>query len=217
MTASILVVDDDRWARLAVTQALEAEPSFAVKDAVGTGEEAVAAYEQGRPPDVTLMDINLGDGMNGVDATAEIVNRHPDAKIVLLTTVAPGPGIARALDAGALASVSKSASDGVLVEAVKKALQGDIESLHSTLAEDIVVSGDALPSTELPPPHLTNAEIAVLQLICQGLPYEKIAESLHIEVTTLKTHASHLRAKLHARSSAELIVRALQFKFYNPS
>jgi CheY-like chemotaxis protein len=98
--ASVLVVDDDSWTTRAVTTVLRDAGEFRVLEPAHSGEEAVEAFTTA-PPDLVLMDVNMPPGMSGVDATAAIIEHDPDARVVLLTTVAPGPGLARGLEAGA--------------------------------------------------------------------------------------------------------------------
>jgi DNA-binding NarL/FixJ family response regulator len=216
MTSSVLIVDDDRWVRRAVCGTLAEDPSLEVLEPVGTGEDAVDAFSTNPIPDLVLMDINLGPRMSGVDATARIMLTHPTAKILLLTTVAPGPGIARALDAGALAAVSKSAPEEIVLDAIHKILEGDTDTLHGALASDIVISDGIPPTPKKTAPDLTPRELEVLKYICAGYTYDSIACKMILDLSTVKTHAAHLRKKLGARTSAQLIVRALQYKFYGP-
>ncbi|MCI2266674.1 response regulator [Sediminivirga luteola] len=215
-TVSVLVVDDDKWAARAVAAALSDDDGLTVAGICHSGDDAVAVYEE-RRPDVVLMDVNMAPGMNGVDATAAIMRLNAEARVVLLTTVSPGPGIARALEAGALAAVNKSTADDVLVGVVTRAARGESPGLLASLAADIAVSGDPLPDAPALAPSLTSQELAVLHLICQGKDYSEIARDLILGVNTVKTHTRSLRDKLHASSLAQLVVRALQYKFYTPA
>ena len=156
--ASVLIVDDDRWTTRAIAAALSDDGTLTVLDPRHSGEDAVEAFIRFRP-DLVLMDVNMPPGMSGVDATAQIIEVEPSARIVLLTTVSPGPGIARALEAGALAAVNKTASDAELVGVVKAALGGDSPALLRSLAADIVLSGDPLPEAPEAAPVLTDKEL----------------------------------------------------------
>lgn len=149
LPTSVLVVDDDSWTTRAVTAVLRDADEFRVLDPVHSGEDAVAVYAA-RRPDVVLMDVNMPRGMGGVDATTAIMDMDPEALVVLLTTVSPGPGIARGLEAGALAVVNKTASDEELVSVVRAASRGDSPGLLKSLAEDIVISGDSIPDAPFP-------------------------------------------------------------------
>lgn len=212
---SVLIVDDDRWTTRAVAAALADAGEFDVLAPANSGEDGVRAYTA-HHPDLVLMDVNMPPGISGVDATRAIVRSDPDATVVLLTTVSPGPGISRALEAGAMAVVNKTASDEVLVSVVRTALQGESPSLLKALAADIVISGDLIPDAPSQAPVLTEKELSLLTLICEGLEYADIADQMHLSISTVKTHAQNLRAKLDAGNLAQLVVRALQYKFYSP-
>lgn len=209
----VLVVDDDRWTTKAIELALEAD-DLSVLPPVHTGAEAVAAYRE-HTPDVVLMDINMPGGVDGIEATGRICANDPDAVVVILTTMSPGPGIARALEAGAIAAVMKSASEDLLRSTVRHAAQGDDPAMLKGLARDIVISGDELPEVEVPIPRLSEREREVLTLICCGLGYEEIAQRQGVSAWTVRTHAKHLREKRYAENLAQLVVRALQFHFYS--
>ncbi|GAA1813492.1 response regulator transcription factor [Brevibacterium celere] len=213
--ASVLIVDDDRWTTRAIAAALSDDGTLTVLDPRHSGEDAVEAFIRFRP-DLVLMDVNMPPGMSGVDATAQIIDVEPSARIVLLTTVSPGPGIARALEAGALAAVNKTASDAELVGVVKAALGGDSPALLRSLAADIVLSGDPLPEAPEAAPVLTDKELILLRQLCAGMDYGEIAEAQFVSLHTVKSHARNLRIKLGAKNLAQVVVRAIQFKFYSP-
>ena len=209
---TVLVVDDDRWTTQAIALALGSDARVQVVDTVHSGTEAVSAY-RATPADVVLMDLNMPPGMSGIEATQQILQYDPQARVLILTTVSPGPGIARALEVGAIAAVQKTASEHTLRDAVRIAARGDDPSLLKRLAADISVSGDVLPETPATPPRLTESELAILRLICEGLSYEEIAEARGITVWTARSYAKTLREKLYATNLAQLVVRALQFRF----
>ncbi|GAA3847940.1 response regulator transcription factor [Brevibacterium ammoniilyticum] len=213
--ASVLIVDDDRWTTRAVAAALRESGSFDVLDPQHSGEDGVEAFARLRPS-LVLMDVNMPPGMSGVDATKEIIALEPKATIVLLTTVSPGPGLARALEAGAMAAVNKSASDAELVRVAEAALDGDSPVLLRSLAEDILISGDTVPDVPSQAPALTEMEHTVLIEVCEGRDYSEIAERHFITMHTVKSHARNLRIKLGAKNLAQVVVRAIQYKFYSP-
>ncbi|MCT1448373.1 response regulator transcription factor [Brevibacterium casei] len=213
--ASVLIVDDDRWTTRAVAAALRESGSFDVLDPQHSGEAGVEAFARLRPS-LVLMDVNMPPGMSGVDATKEIIALEPNATIVLLTTVSPGPGLARALEAGAMAAVNKSASDAELLRVAEAALDGDSPVLLRSLAEDILISGDTVPDVPSQAPALTEMEHTVLIEVCEGRDYSEIAERHFITMHTVKSHARNLRIKLGAKNLAQVVVRAIQYKFYSP-
>ena len=213
--ASVLIVDDDRWTTRAVAAALRESGSFDVLDPQHSGEDGVEAFARLRPS-LVLMDVNMPPGMSGVDATKEIIALEPKATIVLLTTVSPGPGLARALEAGAMAAVNKSASDAELIRVAEAALDGDSPVLLRSLADDILISGDTVADVSSQAPVLTEMEHTVLIEVCEGRDYSEIAERHFITMHTVKSHARNLRIKLGAKNLAQVVVRAIQYKFYSP-
>lgn len=211
---SVLIVDDDRWTTRAISYALVAEPDLALLPAAHSGHHAVELYRRFRP-DVVLMDIHMPPGMSGIDATQAIKTLDPDAVVVVLSTISPGPGIARALEAGAVAAVNKTASEATLRVTVRRAARGEDPAMLRFLARDIMVSGESLPGVPGPSPQLSDRELDVLTLICRGRGYEEIAQIHDISVWTVKTHTRRLREKLHAENLAQLVVRSLQYRFYS--
>ncbi|NMA78052.1 MAG: response regulator transcription factor [Actinomycetales bacterium] len=211
---SVLIVDDDRWTTRAISLALSADPDLAPLAPVHSGDDAVAEYTRHRP-DVVLMDLNMPHGIGGIEAIVEIRALHEDARVLVLTTISPGPGIARALEAGASAALNKTAADSALRAAVKAVAKGESPGLLRGLAQNIVVSGERLPDAPARSPALSPREQEVLGLICQGLGYEEMATTLRVQPWTVKTHAKSLREKLHADSLAQLVVRAIQYRFYS--
>lgn len=212
---TVLIVDDDSWTTRAVAAALVDDGGFSVLEPQHSGEDAVEAFDRHRP-DLVLLDVNMHPGMSGVDATREIRALDPEATIVLLTTVSPGPGITRALEAGAIAAVNKSATDVELVGVARSAVAGESPALLRSLAEDIMISGDIVTDGQEAVPELTPSEKLLLQQICEGLDYAEIAEQQVVTIYTVKSHARNLRTKLDAKNLAQVVIRAIQYKFYVP-
>ncbi|WP_235604829.1 response regulator transcription factor [Enteractinococcus helveticum] len=208
----VLIVDDDSWTTRAITLALDEAPEIGSLRTAHSGEQAIAEYIASRP-DVTLMDLNMPPGMSGITAIEQIRLHDPTAHIVVLTTVSPGPGIARALEAGAIAVLRKTASENNLRSVVLAAARGEEPKLLKHLAQDIIISNDELPEAPAVAPRLTPAEREILLLIADGLGYENIAQSQGISVWTARTHVKRLREKLYADNLAQLVVRALQYRF----
>lgn len=207
----ILIVDDDPWTTRALAATLAVTPGFRVLAAVHTGEEAITAYSR-EPADVVLMDINMGRGMTGIEATVAICQMDSRARVIVLTTISPGPGLVRALQAGAIAAMQKEASDSTIVEVIRATVRGDNPALLKGLATDVLVSGGLQVMQSAPSPHLTPAEYTILQMICSGHSYEQIVDQLSITKNTLDTHTRHLREKLGARTLSQLVVRALEYR-----
>nr|WP_243751898.1 response regulator transcription factor [Leucobacter weissii] len=208
----MLMVDDDRWTIRGLTAVLSGTPGLELLEPVSSGEEAIRAYRAFRP-DVVLMDINMSPGISGIEATAAILRDDPDARVIALTTIAPGPGLVRVLEAGALAAVDKDASSYALIEMIRIAAAGDDPALLGGLAADVFISGNQDASVQTAVPRLTAVELETLQLICKGRSYDEIAESRSVSPATVKDHARHLREKLDAANLAQLVVKAVEYRF----
>ncbi len=115
-----------------------------------------------------------------------------------------------------MAAVNKSASDAELLRVAEAALDGDSPVLLQSLAEDILISGDTVPDVPSQAPVLTEMEHTVLIEVCEGRDYSEIAERHFITMHTVKSHARNLRIKLGAKNLAQVVVRAIQYKFYSP-
>ena len=146
-------------------------------------------------PDVVLMDLRMPE-LDGVSATAEIGERSPGARVLVLTTSDSGADILRAVEAGATGYVLKDAPREELYEAVRVAAEGK-PLLAPEVAAHLV---DRLrwPSDEA----LSAREIEVLELVAQGKSNKSIASELWISETTVKSHLLHIYGKLGARDRA---------------
>jgi DNA-binding NarL/FixJ family response regulator len=105
-TVRVLIVDDQEPFRTAARMVVELTEGFEVAGEAGSGEEGVRLVDELRP-DLVLMDIKM-PGMDGLDATTQIVADHPGARVVVLSTYEAGEFEDRALEAGAIAFISKS-------------------------------------------------------------------------------------------------------------
>jgi len=168
--------------------------------AVGaSGQEGIQRFRECRP-DVTLMDLRLGD-MSGIDAMMAIRRDFPQARVVMLTTFGGDVEIERALEAGACSYLLKSVAPRELAEVIrsvhagKKAIPAGVAAC---LAEHV---GDE---------PLTPREIEVLQHIAAGSRNRGIAKKLFISEDTVKVHVRHLLEKLRASGRAQALAIGLR-------
>jgi DNA-binding NarL/FixJ family response regulator len=211
----VLIVDDQALVRAGVTLLLSTAGGFDIVGEAGDGHEAVRLAER-LHPDVVLMDLRM-PRVDGIEATRRILDRHPGARVLVLTTFADDANIYGALGAGAIGYLVKDGAPEDLIEAVRRAGRGESLLAPPVLAR---IVGRALRShrAELqrdgtgarPSPErlLTDRERQVLALVGAGLSNAEIGSRLHLGITTVKTHVSAAMEKLHLRNRVQAAVFA---------
>ncbi|QBR94412.1 response regulator [Nocardioides euryhalodurans] len=208
-----MLVDDQALVRSGFRMILSTEADIEVVGEAGDGVEAVAEARALRP-DVVLMDVQM-PRKDGIEATATVVEEDL-GKVVILTTFDRDDYLFAALRAGASGFLLKNCEADQLVEAVRAVGRG-----HALLSPEVtrrVIARMAAPdaaSTRAPDPavtaglaSLTEREREVLVLLGEGLSNAEIAARLVLGEATVKTHVSHVLAKLHLRDRVQAVVFA---------
>lgn len=205
---SILIVDDHEVVRNGVRAYLETLPEFHVVGEAATGAEAIALVTE-HVPDVVLMDLIM-PGMDGVETTRRVKTISPRTQVVVLTSYHEDIHIFPALKAGATSYILKDMKMDKLVEAVCRAVQGEV-TLHPRVAERVLqnIRGENNDDPQLFT-DLTDRELDVLKLIANGLSNNQIAEKLVISENTVKGHVSNILSKLHLADRTQVAVYAWQ-------
>ncbi|PWJ53999.1 two component transcriptional regulator, LuxR family [Quadrisphaera granulorum] len=195
----VVLVDDHPVVRLGLRALLEQE-GFEVVAEAGTCDDAVSAAAE-HAPDVVLMDLQLGEGLGGAEATRRI-RALPDAPPVLVLTNYDTDGdILGAVEAGASGYLLKDAPPAELLTAVRAAAAGE-----SALAP--AVASRLLARVRTPAVSLTAREVEVLSLVADGRSNLEIAEGLGISEPTVKSHLVHVFTKLDVTSRTAAVARA---------
>jgi two-component system response regulator NreC len=200
-TIRVVIADDHAVVRRGLRQVLDAEAGI---DVVAEASDLAGArrYVRGHRPDVLVLDLNLPEGLS-LDAIPGIRSESPGTQIVVLT-MQNEPAYARqALASGALGYVLKEAAESELVEAVRRAAEGDTY-LNPRLGAR--VAAEPPPG---PPDGLSERELEVLRMIALGHTNAEIGEHLYISVRTVETHRAHILQKLRLGSRSELVRYAL--------
>lgn len=204
---SILVADDQDLVRAGFRLILEGEDGLRVAGEAADGAAAAAAAVE-LQPDVVLMDVQM-PGTDGITATRSIVSRT-SSRVIVLTTFDRDDYLFAALEAGASGFLLKNATPEQLVAAVRLVAAG--EALLDPSVTSRVIRRFASPAGTPTPTAsgggLTPREVEVLRLVAEGLSNAEIAARLVVGEATVKTHVSHLLAKLHARDRVQLVVHA---------
>ncbi|MCX4589144.1 response regulator transcription factor [Streptomyces sp. NBC_01340] len=199
---TLLVVDDHPVVRDGLRGMFESAPGFTVLGEAANGVEAVALATS-LDPDVVLMDLRMPGG-NGVEAIAELTRRGARAKVLVLTTYDTDSDTLPAIEAGATGYLLKDAPREELFTAVRAAAQGRTV-LSPAIASRLISAVRAPASAQ---DSLSAREREVLALVAKGTPNREIARILFISEATVKTHLTHLYAKLGVNDRAAAVAVA---------
>lgn len=190
---SILLVDDHPVVRAGLRAMLGAFEGFTVVAEAAEGGAALVEIEKrntlGDPLDVVLMDLQMGQGMDGVTAT-RLIREMPDAPpVLILTTYDTDADILAAVEAGASGYMLKDAPPEQIRAAVQQAAAG-----QSALAPE--VAARLMGRMRNPEPTLSVREVEILELLATGMTNKALAKKLFISEATIKTHLVHIYSKL---------------------
>ena len=211
----VVVVHHDQAFRSALRAGLQAAGIVVIAEADNRRDvvDLCAHFE----PDVVLMAADLPE-VDGIGATRAIVHRAEDVRVVLLTSTVDEELAIAGLRAGASGHMSREAPMSELVDAVRRAADGE-PVLSPGVAMQLIERLRALPDSGLGirPVRsvLTARQWEVLDLLCEGLSVDEVAERLVISSETARTHVKHIRRRLGARSQLDAIriARELRARF----
>jgi len=198
----VLVVEDHAVVRRGLCAVLESAGLACVAD-VGTGAAAERAVQE-HGLDVVLLDLGLPD-IDGLQLLRRLQATAPEVAVVVLTMHAEQEYVLRALAAGASGYVLKLAEPEAVVEAIGRAVKGELyldPAVAGPVARRAVQPAKADP--------LTAREREVLERIARGLTNRQIAQELFVSLNTVETHRRHILEKLGVHSRAGLVAQALE-------
>ncbi|MEO6123137.1 MAG: response regulator transcription factor [Ilumatobacteraceae bacterium] len=217
MTIRIVLADDHQLVRAGLQLILEGEEDFAVVGEASNGEEAIAAVERLRP-DVVLMDVQMPK-LNGLEATRRIAHvAGCNSRVLILTTFEQDDYVFEALRAGASGFLLKNTPPEDLVHAVRIVAAGD--ALLAPSVTRRVIEEYALRPAAVKNDHalqlLSERERDVLKQLATGKSNAELADHLYLSESTVKTHVSHLLAKLGLRDRVQAVVFAYESGLAQP-
>ena len=196
---TILIADDHLIVRAGLAALLGTERDFQVVGQAKNGIEAVREAQR-LQPDIVIMDLMMPK-KDGVEATAEIAEKAPNVRILLLTTFGTSDGIAHALSAGAKGAILKNADNAELVKAIRKVAKGG-EFISSEIQQQFAANP--------PIPELTPRQQEILASMVRGLTDRDIAHQLGIRLDGVNDHVRAILQKIGAANRTEAVAIAMR-------
>jgi DNA-binding NarL/FixJ family response regulator len=209
VTIRVLVADDQSMVRAGLRMLLSDEQDIEVVAEASNGLDAVAKAAQVNPA-VILMDIRMPE-LDGIEATRRILAANDAARVLILTTFGLDEYVYEALCAGASGFVLKDDPAEQLISAVRIVAAGNA-LLSPAITKRVIRQFIRIPRPAPPKElgELTERELETLRLIATGLSNAEIGRELFIGETTVKTHVTHILAKLGLRDRVQAVVLAFQ-------
>ena len=205
----IILVDDHEVVRLGLKSLLERHPQFEV---VGEASSARDALEQvaALEPDVVVMDIRL-PGTSGIEACEQIVDSHPNTKVIMLTSYAEDEMLFSAIRAGASGYVLKQIASEELVKAIEAVGRGEALLDPAVTQRVFQEVRRAVKEEEASAfAHLSQQEKHVLLLVSEGKTNREIAKNLFLGEGTVRNYVSSILSKLGVNNRAEAAAYAVE-------
>ena len=195
----ILVADDHAIVRVGLVTLLGRVPDFEIVGEASNGAVAVSKSLK-LAPDVVVLDLVMPK-MDGVEATAALHEKLPDAKVLILTSFGTSEDLSRALNAGATGAILKNAANSELVSTIRRVAAG-----KRTVSPEI----ENMLANDPPVPELSPRQRDILESITRGLTNNQIAMQFEISPESVKTHIAKLFEKIGAASRSEAVSIALR-------
>src|ERR1700681_1913888 len=197
---SVLLVDDHTLVRRGFRRILEDEEDIAVAGEASDGAEAIKLADS-LQPNVIVMDCAM-PGVNGLEATRKILEKNPQALVLMLSMHPEETLVRQALDAGARGYVLKNAVDLELGAAIRRVVNGETV-LDSQLKRPETLKGKRHAG-------LTPRHLEVLQMIVDGKSNKEIASTLDLSANTVAVHRANMMDTLGIHKAAEVVVYAIR-------
>ena len=205
----VLIVQDHPLLATALARVLEGQPDFTVSGVSATGAEAVRSAALQRP-DVVLMDFRLPD-VSGPEAARMIQNQHAAVAIVFHSADESETALLDAVDAGAMAYLTKDATADQIIEAVRRASNGEV-LIPVNLFARAIARQRGVDTVKRERKQLlaefTPRELDILHLLAEGLDTTAMAQRLGIAPHTVEWHVRHVIEKLHVHSKLQAVISA---------
>jgi len=201
----VAVVDDHPVFRLGMAGLLDSLPGISVVAHAASSAEAMERVDDG--VDVVLMDLHLGDD-SGIETTRDLVRRHPDLAVLVVTMDEDDESVVAAMRAGARGYLLKSSSPEQVERGIRAVADGEAILGPQVAARAMASMMAGRTAVRLPFPELSDREREVLDLLARGYDNATIARRMVLSPKTVRNHVSNVLTKLAVPDRATAMIRA---------
>ena len=202
----IILVDDHHIVRQGLRFLLSTIDDFEVIQDFSNGQEFIDFINRDEQPDIVLLDLVMPD-MNGIQITKYLKENYPNIKILVLTSYVDDEHVISAINQGADGYEMKDVEPEQLITTIRQVLEGN-KVIHPK-AQDVFEAVSQKPHNTN---KLSKREIEVLREMVKGKTNKEIAETLFVSEKTIKTHVSHIFAKLQVNDRTQAAIYAMENK-----
>ena len=199
----IVLADDHATVREGLCMILNAQPDMQVVATASEGHTAVAEAERMRP-DVVIMDVSM-PGLNGIDATQQLMKRVPESRVLTLTRHNDVSYLRQLLSVGAAGYVMKQSPAETLLSAVRTVAEGRTFIDAAMAKADADAAEQAIINDREPAKPLSKRETELMRMIAWGATNKEIAQRLNLSVKTIEAHKANGMRKLGMRSRVDIV------------
>lgn len=208
---TVLLADDHTIVRQGLAKVLDGSANLKVVGEARDGREAVSKAYQLKP-NIVLMDISMPI-LNGIEATRQIKKLCHQTKVIILSMHSHDRFIGELLRIGAAGYLLKDSTGSDIIKAIDAAMKGDVylsPSISRLVVENFVSSRRKQSSREELYAKLSNREREVFQMIAEGRSTKEISNILFVNISTIKTHRTHIMDKLQIDNLSQLVQFAIE-------
>ena len=199
---SVTIVDGQRDIREGLRKILNKAEGFHCLSTFGDAESAIRGIQKNLP-EVVLIDVDL-PGMSGIDCVKVLKRKLPHLDIIMLSERTEEAYVFQSLQAGAYGYLVKDVFPSRILHAIREVRRGG-SPMSTSIARKVVNSFSKL---QTPFPTLSERELEVFHLLCDGRNYREIARELYVSPNTVRFHLKNIYKKLQVNSRHEAVMMA---------
>lgn len=216
MQINLVLADDEELFRVGMSHILSRDPEINIVYEASNGNELLDYLATADPlPDIIIMDIKMPE-LNGVEATKTIHIAHPEVSIIALTTYNTKPFIRNMIQVGSSAYLVKNSPPDKVLHTIKQVFYNGFYYDKHVMEAIKTITGAGDQKTAFDEDFITPRERDVLQLICQQLTSQEIADKLFISKRTVEVHRKNLLEKTGVKNIAGLVIFAINNELVPP-